>query len=231
MCNRYAFIADAVMLDLLSRLGAFVGTELQPRYNISPTSLVPAIRATAKGNRLEMMRWGLIPHWAKHDTKSTGFTNARAETLTEKPAFRQSFKDRRCLIPASGFFEWKKEGKIKLPQYFYRKDEKPMLFAGISEVWTSPESRPLDTCAIITTTPNELVAPIHDRMPVIIPWEIAPLWLSPEGEATEKLLTLLQPLPAELMASHQVSSEVNSSRAQGQQLIVRAEPTGLPFLN
>ena len=128
MCNRYAFIADAAMLALLSKLGVFMGADLQPRYNIAPTNLVPAVRATAKGNRLEMMRWGLIPHWAKHDTKVTGFTNARSETLTEKPAFRQSFKYRRCLIPASGFFEWKKEGKIKQPFYFYRKDEKPMLF-------------------------------------------------------------------------------------------------------
>ena len=231
MCNRYAFIADAAMRDLLSKLGVFMGADLQPRYNIAPTNLVPAVRATAKGNRLEMMRWGLIPHWAKHDTKVTGFTNARSETLTEKPAFRQSFKYRRCLIPASGFFEWKKEGKIKQPHYFYRKDEQPMLFAGISEAWVSPDSKPLDTCAIITTTPNELVAPIHDRMPVILPWEIAPFWLDPVEQNQEKLLSLLQPLPADRMAMHRVSTLVNSSTIQGYELIAPESSAGLLFVN
>ncbi len=176
------------------------------------------------------MRWGLIPHWAKKDAKVTGFTNARAETLAGKPAFCGAFKSRRCIIPASGFFEWKKEGKEKLPHYFYRKDEKPLLFAGICEFWTSPENGPLDTCAIITTTPNELVAPIHDRMPVILPWEVAPFWLDPL-EPEQKLLSLLQPLPADLMATHRVSKQVNNSSSQGHQLIAPETTAGLPFLN
>ena len=231
MCNRYAFIADLAMLDVLSRLGVFSGAEFEPRYNLAPTSLAPVVRPTPHGNRLEVMRWGLLPAWKRSDPKAAGFTNARSESLTEKPSFRNAFKSRRCIVPASGFFEWKTEGKNKLPHYFYRKDEKPLLFAGIYEPWSMPDSKAAGTFAIITTAPNELIAPIHDRMPVILPWEIAPLWIDPAEENLEKMQSLLQPLPAELMAMYPVSMEVNSSRAQGHQLIQPVISTGLPFVN
>ena len=202
MCNRYAFINDLAMLDILSKLGGFWDAQLKPRYNIAPTHLAPAIRSTAKGNRLEMMRWGLSAPGSENGTQKNYHTVARAETVHQRHAFRLAIKSRRCVIPASGFYEWRKEGRVKQPYYFYRKDEKPLLFAGIYEPWTSPDGKVIKTFAIVTTEPNELVASIHDRMPVFVAWEAAPFWLDSLEENPEKLLPLMKQLPADQMAMH-----------------------------
>jgi putative SOS response-associated peptidase YedK len=156
----------------------------EPRYNIPPTVDIPVIRFADGKRRLSMMRWGLLPPWTKDPKKSPLLNNARAETVAEKPSFRSAFKKRRCLIPASGFFEWKKEGQLKQPFYFSRPDDKPLAFAGLWETWNDIES-----CTIITTEANELMAPIHDRMPVVLGDNDYATWLDPEATSLEKLLS------------------------------------------
>jgi putative SOS response-associated peptidase YedK len=165
--------------------------------------------------QMSIQRWGLVPHWAKDIKIGYKMINARSETILEKPSFRTAFKKRRCLIPADGFYEWKKEGadnKAKQPFHFGMKDDSLFAFAGIWEQWKSPEGTVLETCAILTTTPNELVADVHDRMPVILPPTQYELWLSAEPERVAQLQNLLVPFAADAMKRYPVSSMVNSPK-------------------
>ena len=150
------------------------------------------------------MKWGLIPSWAKDASIGNKLTNARGETVAEKPSFRSAFKARRCIIPASGFYEWKAESGIKQPWYISLKSGNPMAFAGIWEAWNDVE-----TCCIITTTPNSLMEKIHDRMPVILPSDKWTTWLSPQEKQVDKLLPMICPHEPENMQAWSVSRELN----------------------
>jgi putative SOS response-associated peptidase YedK len=203
---------------------------LAPRYNIAPTQSVAVIVARGGERRLAMFQWGLIPSWSK---EPKGFINTRSETLTDKPSFSESFQRRRCLIPADGFYEWQQNGKSKQPYFFQMKDEAPFAFAGIWDKWQSGEHS-ITSCAIITTTPNELLATIHDRMPVILgDAEAQDSWLRSNARPAE-LKEILVPLPGSMMKSVPVSSRVNHAEADDAQLVeeveFRQEPmTGLLF--
>jgi len=184
-----------------------------PRFNIAPSQDVLTVMADSDERTLVSARWGLVPSWSQ---EPKGMINARSETLTEKPSFSESFERRRCLIPADGFYEWKRIGKSKQPYYFQMKDEEPFYFAGIWDEWRGKES--ITSCAIITTTPNELLETIHDRMPVILRAHAQDTWLSSDTQPME-LLSFLNPFPAAAMKSHPVSQQVNHAQAEDPQLV------------
>lgn len=184
MCGRYTMHTDVDKLIEQLKLN-FVEIELTPRYNIAPTQDVPVIVETEKGRSVKAFRWGLVPHWATDVSIGNKMINARAETLAEKPSFRSLIKSHRCLIPADGFYEWQKgEGKTKTPYFIHRKDEEPFAFAGLWAEWQekSTDTPPIQTCTIITTSANELMEPLHHRMPVILPPDAREEWLNPDNE-------------------------------------------------
>jgi putative SOS response-associated peptidase YedK len=185
-----------------------------PRYNLAPTQPVLAVRFNpeARERSLDVLRWGLVPIWAKELAFGAKCINAKAETVADKPAFRDAFKTRRCLIPADGFYEWRKTGGAKVP-YAIVPEDGVFAFAGLWERWKDPASQEIvRSCTIVTGRPNELVAPIHDRMPVILPKETWARWLGEEPASREELLDLLQPYPAERMRAYPISTRVNSVR-------------------
>ncbi|WP_009633080.1 SOS response-associated peptidase [Synechocystis sp. PCC 7509] len=186
---------------------------LEPRYNIAPTQLVPAILQPSAQNekQLQMLRWGLIPSWAKEPNIGVKLINARAETVSEKPSFKAAFKRRRCLIVADGFYEWQRQEGKKQPYYFRLKNLQAFAFAGLWEHWLSPDAQTITSCTILTTEANDVLRPIHDRMPVIIDPKDYLLWLNPAIQ-TEQLLPLLRPYQADLMTSYAVSNKVNSPK-------------------
>jgi putative SOS response-associated peptidase YedK len=191
-----------------------------PRYNIAPSQSVLAITSRHGEPDASFYQWGLVPAWSS-DPK--GFINARAETLQEKRSFSESFQSRRCLIPADGFYEWKRSGKSKQPYYFQMRDEATFAFAGIWDQWQG-DGRSILSCAIITTTPNELLASVHDRMPVILAQSSHRAWLNNEATAAQ-LTALLSPFPAEEMKAYPVSDEVNHASIDHEHLVERCEPS------
>lgn len=217
MCGRFALMAPSDQLAMQFNVPETAVAALPPsvpRYNIAPTQPVSAIRLDDNGQRdFTFFHWGLIPSWAKDIKIGARMINARSETVTEKPSFRAAFKRRRCLIPADGFYEWQKQGNGKQPMFIHPAagEERPFALAGLWEVWCDPEGSVLQSCTILTTTPNELMAPIHNRMPVIVEPEDFDLWLNPEPDP-EQGLHLLRPYPAERMAAYPVSTVVNSPR-------------------
>jgi putative SOS response-associated peptidase YedK len=182
--------------------------DLTPHYNIAPTQQVAVVRASANGNTLHMLRWGLIPSWSKDSSASARMINARSETAAEKPAFRAAFKQRRCLIPANGFFEWQGKGRQKQPFYFQLDDGQLFAFAGLWEAWKGPDGL-VETCTILTTNANDVLQPIHDRMPVIIDPANYALWLNSSLHDPGPLQDLLRPYPSEAMRTYPVSTVVN----------------------
>jgi putative SOS response-associated peptidase YedK len=176
-----------------------VSASFQPSRNVSPGQQISAVIQRDNKNYLTTFVWGLIPAWAKDQSIGAKLINARAETVNEKPSFKNAFQKRRCLIIADGFYEWKKDGKRKIPYYFSLKSGKPFGFAALYESWLAPEKKTVDTCTIITTLANELVRPIHERMPVIIPKEQEEIWLKNDMTDTPSLLGVLKPYPAEQM--------------------------------
>ncbi len=195
---------------------------LAPRYNIAPGQSVLAITERNGEREASFYQWGLVPAWSSEHSEHRGFINARAETLQEKPSFSESFQRRRCLIPADGFYEWKRAGKSKQPYYFQMKDEAPFAFAGIWDRWQG-EGKLIVSCAIITTTANELLASIHDRMPVILSPTSHHAWLNNEATPAE-LTALLSPFPAEQMKAHPVSNEVNHTTIDNEHLVQACDP-------
>ncbi|GAB4505068.1 MAG: SOS response-associated peptidase [Anaerolineales bacterium] len=181
-----------------------------PRFNIAPSQPVLAIPNDGQ-NRADFFLWGLIPSWAKYPSIGRRLINARSETLTEKPAFRGAFKYKRCLILADGFYEWQTRpgAKAKMPYFISLKERRPFAFAGLWDEWLAPGSGPLKTCLIITTQPNELMIPLHHRMPVILRPDDYAQWLNPAPQTPENLLPLLRPYPADEMTAHPVSTLVN----------------------
>ena len=216
MCGRYTLKRPRRL-----RLEGLDDTELfpvVPRYNIAPGQSILAIVQRAAEREAALLQWGLIPSWSK---EGKGFINARAETLQTKPSFQEAFQRRRCLILADGFYEWEKLGKERQPYYFQMKDEAPFCFAGIWDEWQRG-SVSIISCAIITTIPNEMLAPIHNRMPVILPPESQDLWLNDESTPV-KLRNLLAPFPASEMKSHPVSKAVNHPKNDNHDLVVRVD--------
>jgi putative SOS response-associated peptidase YedK len=199
---------------------------LSPRYNIAPSQDVPVILERKNGREMALLKWGLVPSWT-NDAKGGangnggGLINARTETLERKPSFAESFLKRRCLIPADGFYEWKRSGKWKQPFFFQMKDESPFAFAGIWDKWQGGYAS-ITSCAIITTTPNELLATIHDRMPVILTADAYDAWLRDDADPRE-LRSLLAPYPAAAMKSFPVSTKVNSALVDEPQLVEPVE--------
>jgi putative SOS response-associated peptidase YedK len=185
---------------------------LEPRYNIPPTEDIAVVRPDpgSTGRRLDMLRWGLVPYWAKDIKIGFSLINAKAETVAEKPAFRDAFKERRCIIPADGFYEWKKlDAKTKQPYAIVMKDRGAFGFAGLWERWKDRASgQTIQSCTIITTTPNEVCAPIHDRMPVILEPKDYARWLGEEPTEPPHFMIMLKPFPAEAMEAYPVSSRV-----------------------
>ncbi|MDH5561605.1 MAG: SOS response-associated peptidase [Deltaproteobacteria bacterium] len=192
------------------------------KYNIAPSSEIPVI-ADFRRERVSFFRWGLIPYWAKDPKIGSRMINARAETLEEKPSFRTPFKQRRCLILADGFYEWKKEKERKTPYRVCLKSKKPFAFAGLWDQWRANDGRLLYSCVIITTAPNELVRPIHDRMPAILRPEDYPVWLGESGVNTAELKDCLKPYDDDLMMAYRVSPLLNNPRNDRPDLI---EPSG-----
>jgi len=177
MCGR--FVMKAPPAELVTRFGLDECADFAPRYNIPPGTDIPVIRQSPEGKCvLHLLRWGLVPHWAKDSSIGAKLNNARGETVSEKPSFRDAFKRRRCLIPASGFYEWATEGKVKQPYYIRLKSGEPMAMGGLWESWKAPDGSILRTACIVTTTPNAVMEPIHDRMPVIVAPENWQSWLN-----------------------------------------------------
>jgi putative SOS response-associated peptidase YedK len=212
MCGRYTLTSSGEELALLFDL-----TELPlvpPRYNTAPTQGAAVVRVTEPGGprRLDPLKWGLIPYWAKEASIGNRLINARAESVAEKPAFRSSFKKKRCLVAADGFYEWKKEGKAKQPYLIRRQDRKPFAFAGLWSSWRDPEQPgpPVETFTILTTAANDLLRPLHDRMPVILDAENFGLWLDPKMEDAAQLQPLLVPHAVAGFEAFPVSRLVNS---------------------
>jgi putative SOS response-associated peptidase YedK len=209
MCGRFTLTVDPA--ELLERFHLSVADEpTTPRYNVAPTQKV-AVVLNESPERLSMVQWGFIPSWAKDPGIGGQLINARAETLAEKPTFRTAFKKRRCLVLADGFYEWHKEadGKNKTPMYARLKSGEPFAMAGLWDVWKTPDGESRRTCTIITTEPNEMMAPIHNRMPVILPRDLETDWLDNSLEALA-LLALLKPYAADQMQVYPVSKRVNA---------------------
>jgi putative SOS response-associated peptidase YedK len=211
MCGRFTLHSrDRIKLKGL----ATPDLPFEARYNIAPSQNVLTIGDFGAGLQARLLTWGLIPSWSK-DGK--GFINARAETLEEKPSFRESFQRQRCVIPADGFYEWQRSGKMAQPYYFQMQNESPFAFAGIWDEWRRDEIS-IASCAIITTTANELVATIHNRMAVILRPECYGKWLNDDSK-TAILRNLLTPFPASEMTSHAVSCDVNHPKIDDQHLV------------
>lgn len=209
MCGRFAITLDAETFQQELELGE-MPSDWHSRYNVAPTQPIAAI-LDAQTRRVEWLRWGLIPSWAKNIDIGSRLINARAETVVEKPSFRQAFAQRRCIILANGFYEWQhpKEKKgTSIPYYFYLKNHKPFGFAGLWEVWQSPTGQLVRSCTILTTQANPMIAPIHDRMAVIL--NSADLWKWVLPGKPEEHLSLLRPYPEDQMACHPVSQIVNN---------------------
>ncbi len=199
MCGRYAVAApDAAVLRERFAVQQALET-FTPAHNVKPTHVAPVVILHEGNRNLATMRWGLIPPWAKDAAIANKLFNARAETVADKPSFRHAFRRRRCLVPATGFYEWQQEGRRKVPYEFAIGDGDLFAFAGLYESWRDPRGETLHTYTIITTTPNELVAPIHARMPVILPRDHESVWLDPQFEDTTYLQALLVPYPADTM--------------------------------
>jgi putative SOS response-associated peptidase YedK len=225
MCGRFTLFTPASRLAEVFLPGEVVS--LTPRYNIAPGQPILAFRASAETGRREfaMPRWGLIPSWARDASIGNRLINARAETVSEKPAFRRAYRERRCLIPADGFYEWKREGPVKRPFFVRMRDSAPFAFAGLWERWQGIGGEAVETCAILTTDPNELLAPLHDRMPLILPQEDYEAWLDPSVRSPERLAPLLRPYPAGSMEAYPVGRDVNRPATDGPSLI-RPEAPG-----
>ncbi|PKN37428.1 MAG: hypothetical protein CVU62_10590 [Deltaproteobacteria bacterium HGW-Deltaproteobacteria-2] len=195
MCGRFVLITDLKNIQKRFNIQN-ISCEHQPSWNIVPSQSVPVVICHNGINQLVCYRWGLIPSWSRDPSIAEKLINARAETVDKKPSFKDALKKRRCLIVADGFYEWKREGKSKMPLYFYLKSARPFGFAGLYETWISPDKKEINTCVIITTAANELIAPIHDRMPVIVSGEQENIWLQSDVSKISDLLSLLKPYPA-----------------------------------
>ena len=218
MCGRFTITLEAA--DLQLDLGiANMPADWQPRFNVAPTQLVATL-VDASSRQAEWLRWGLIPSWAKDPTIASSLINARSETVAEKPSFRQAFNRRRCLILADGFFEWKRSASQKgpaQPYYFQRIDKKPFAFAGLWETWKPPEGELVRSCTLITCAANEIVSPVHERMPVMLSGESMWNWL--ELSSPDALKAILRPYPSDVMTAFPISRLVNNAKIESPDIV------------
>jgi putative SOS response-associated peptidase YedK len=210
MCGRFTLqtpVADLVEIFEIDR----VRTEpSSPRFNIAPTDPVVVVRRTTGGEReLDTLRWGLIPSWTRGAGELPTLINARSETLDKRPAFQEPSRSRRCLVPADGFFEWRPEAGRRQPYLVRARDGKPFAFAGLWDRWSGGAGDPIESCTIVTTDANDLLRPVHDRMPVILPPPDVSLWLDPDVRLYAELESLLDPIPSESVELTPVSPRVN----------------------
>lgn len=213
MCGRYNLRTPvSKLIELFAALPhpALDTDSIGPRFNIAPTQNVLAIREEAKTRQLVDLHWGLIPFWAKDPAIGNRMINARGETVASKPSFRAAFRRRRCLVLADGFYEWKKTGgRTKQPYHITSQDEEPLAFAGLWESWKDQQDEHIESCTIITTSPNSLMSELHDRMPVILDEADFDTWLDPANEETESLQTLIRPCPEDRLRVYPISTFVN----------------------
>jgi putative SOS response-associated peptidase YedK len=220
MCGRFAFYSPREAV--LAVFGVELPFDVVPHYNYAPTQLVAAVRAGEHGEPEGVqLRWGLLPFWAKDAGIGNRMINARAETLAEKPAYRNAFRKRRCVILANGFYEWKALPGGKAPHWIAPRDGQPIAFAGLWARWEKGET-PLETCTIVTTSANRGLREIHERMPVIIPPEALRAWVDP-GQTVDVLTKLLQPAPEDFLTAHEVSRAVNRPANDGPELLSPAQ--------
>lgn len=219
MCGRFTMTIDPEHLQEAFPW-AIIPNDLTPRFNIAPSQPVAVIPNNGD-NRVSMYKWGLIPSWSKDPSIGDRMINARAETLAEKPSFRNAYRRRRCLILADGFYEWQQNPgmKTKQPVYIRLRDNHPFAFAGLWELWNSPDGSEIRSCTIITTQPNSLLEPIHNRMPVILHQDNYSLWLSSEDQLPSALNNLLVPYPSSEMTAYPVSKMVNRPEVDSADLI------------
>ena len=219
MCGRFAQKSDPKRIA--KQFGASEAPAAEARYNVAPTQAVLCVREGGDGREMTFFKWGLVPSWAKDPSIGARLINARSETVAEKPAFREAYRRRRCVIPADGFYEWVRQGGKKQPFFFRMKDEAPFGLAGLWDRWEGEEGRVINSCTILTTEANDLVRPVHDRMPVILHREDYDLWIGGDERKSDLLEELLRPYPASEMMSYPVSRAVNSPRSQGESLLER----------
>ncbi|GAA4870542.1 SOS response-associated peptidase [Paenibacillus vulneris] len=214
MCGRYTVTVTLEELMLHFLLGENVAARYAPRYNVAPGQWIPAIiGGESQGDRrLGELRWGLVPSWSKDEKAGVTPINLRAETVTEKPSFQRLLSRKRCMIPSDGFYEWKKAGKSKQPIRFTMKDGGLFGMAGLYDTWVQANGEKLHTCTILTTEPNDLVAAVHDRMPVILTKESESLWLDRTVTEVSRLKPVLASYPASLMTSYEVDPKVGNVR-------------------
>jgi putative SOS response-associated peptidase YedK len=221
MCGRFTLRSSST--KVAETFGLSEAPLFEPRYNIAPTQPVAAVRATPEGRQLASLRWGLIPSWADDPSIGYRMINARSETVATKPSFRSAFKNRRCLIPADGYYEWQKTDGKKQPYLIGMRDGTPFAFAGLWEHWERGQE-PIESCTILTTAANDLTGPIHDRMPVILDPKDFDLWLDPQVQDPKALEPFLRPHVAETMMAYQVSTLVNNPRNEDPRCV---EPSGM----
>ena len=219
MCGRYAQSTDPKKLAKEFKVAEVPAVE--PRYNIAPTQEVLGVSESPDGREMTFYKWGLIPSWAKDTSMGARLINARAETVQEKPAFRAAFKQRRCIIPVDGFYEWQRTEGKKQPFFFRMRDERPFSFAGLWERWEGEGGQAINSCTILTTEANEVLRPVHDRMPVILHPDEYETWLDTDVRKLGLIKEMLRPYPAEEMTSYPVSTAINTPRSQGAELIER----------
>lgn len=218
MCNRYR--ADFSRSSIEEQFQAWDEIDSVPRFNVAPTQPVLTVRSEAGKRRVTEMRWGLIPSWASGVTSSK--FNARSESVTTTPSFRDLIEANRCLVPADAFYEWQKIGGVKQPFAFEVRDKELFAFAGLWDEWKDPQGRLVKSCTILTTEANSLVAEMHDRMPVIVPREAYETWLNPESSLRE-VLALLKPYESSAMHKYPVSTTLNNSQNEGPEVAVKTE--------
>jgi len=217
MCGRFAQRTPAKTLAREFQVGEI--PDIEPRYNIAPTQDILNIRQADEGSEAALLKWGLVPSWAKDVSIGAKLINARSETITEKPSFREAFKRRRCIIPSDGFYEWQRSGGRKQPYFFLMRDEHPFGFAGLWEKWRDADGQALETCTILTTEANEVLRPVHDRMPVILHPDDYELWLGEDARELDLVKEILRPYPGKEMVGYKVSTSINNPYNQGAELI------------
>lgn len=220
MCGRY--FLDASIADIEHFIGPLVSNiRLKARYNIAPQQPVPVVRQNNQGQRsLDLLRWGLVPAWSAGPQSRFSMINARAETVAEKPAYRNAFRYRRCVLPASGFYEWRAAGKApKQPFVIRRRDQQPLLLAGLWEDWSDSHGNALSSCSIIVTNANSAIASIHQRMPVLLQQDDLARWLDPKIQHTADLMPLLKPCASDLLEIYPVNRAINNIHSEGVELI------------
>ncbi|MEP7031306.1 MAG: SOS response-associated peptidase [Pseudolabrys sp.] len=229
MCGRYTIIASPEALRAL--FGYEEQPNFPPRYNVAPTQPIPIVRLIDGKRHFALVRWGLLPSWVKDPKAFSLLINARGESAAEKPAFRAAMKRRRCLIPADGFYEWKPAGARKQPYFIHQKSGQPFAFAGLWETWTGPNGEELETAAIVTTSANRTLQPVHDRMPVILPPDQFDFWLDNANVEPAAASALIRPAPEDLLEAYPISTDVNRVANDNPKLVeqvVEMTPTEAP---